>query len=79
MENLKKYMDKVIMGICVVLFIFMLIMGSYQIISRYILKDPSTISEIGNIFFYLDVNVCRSLCIWKKRTYEHGIFCGEIF
>ena len=45
MENLKKYMDKVIMGICVVLFIFMLIMGSYQIISRYILKDPSTISE----------------------------------
>ena len=32
MENLKKYMDKVIMGICVVLFIFMLIMGSYQII-----------------------------------------------
>ena len=77
MENLKKYMDKVIMGICVVLFIFMLIMGSYQIISRYILKDPSTISEELVTYSFTWMSMFAGAYVFGKREHMSMVFFVE--
>ena len=45
MNNIRKGLDKVLLGTCVALFACMTLMGTYQISSRYIFKAPSTLSE----------------------------------
>lgn len=77
MENLKKYMDRIIMGICVILFIFMLIMGSYQIISRYVLKDPSTISEELVTYSFTWMSMFAASYVFGKREHMSMVFFVE--
>lgn len=45
MEGIRKGLDKLILFICVVLFMLMTVVGTYQILVRYVFKSPSTISE----------------------------------
>ena len=45
MQSLRQILDKVLITICVVLFIEMTIVGTYQIVTRYFFNSPSTISE----------------------------------
>ena len=44
-KTVRKWMDRIIMGACIVLFAFMVVIGSYQIITRYFFNAPSTVSE----------------------------------
>ena len=77
MENIKKYMDKIIMGVCIILFIFMLIMGSYQIISRYVLKDPSTISEELVTYSFTWMSMFAGAYVFGKREHMSMVFFVE--
>ena len=45
LDNIRNVMNKVIRIICIVLFAFMVIIGMYQILVRYIFNSPSTVSE----------------------------------
>ena len=45
MSTIRFYLDKSIAIFCVFIFIFMTIVGTYQITSRYFFNSPSTISE----------------------------------
>jgi TRAP-type C4-dicarboxylate transport system permease small subunit len=45
MQTLRNILDKTLGFICVLLFVFMTIIGTYQIITRYVFQAPSTISE----------------------------------
>lgn len=45
MITLKKYMDKTLEIICLVLFSLMVLVGTYQIVTRYVFSRPSTVSE----------------------------------
>ena len=45
LDNIRNVMNKVIRIICIVLFAFMVIIGTYQILVRYIFNSPSTVSE----------------------------------
>ena len=65
LDNIRNVMNKVIRIICIVLFAFMVIIGTYQILVRYIFNSPSTVSE----------ELLSRLCVWKKRTYENGVSC----
>ena len=52
--SIRKWMDKIIMGACIVLFGLMVIVGSYQIITRYFFNKPSTVSEELLTFSFVD-------------------------
>ncbi|MDD6317223.1 MAG: TRAP transporter small permease subunit, partial [Succinatimonas hippei] len=45
MQALRTLLDRVVMTVCVILFIEMTIVGTYQIVTRYFFNSPSTISE----------------------------------
>lgn len=44
--SIRKWMDKIIMGACIVLFGLMVIVGSYQIITRYFFNKPDRKSVV---------------------------------
>lgn len=43
--DIKNLLSSILSWICVVLFAFMTLLGTYQIITRYVFNRPSTISE----------------------------------
>ena len=45
LNNIRKVINTVIKTACILLFGFMVIIGTYQILVRYIFNNPSTISE----------------------------------
>ena len=45
LDNIRNVMNKVIRIVCILLFAFMVIIGTYQILVRYIFNSPSTVSE----------------------------------
>lgn len=79
MKKIKDYIDKIIIGICVILFVFMLIMGSYQIISRYVLKAPSTISEELVTYSFTWMSMFAASYVFGKREHMNMVFFVERF
>ena len=45
LHTIRKWLDKIVGTICILLFALMVVVGSYQIITRFIFNNPSTISE----------------------------------
>ena len=45
LHTIRKWLDKIVETICILLFALMVVVGSYQIITRFIFNNPSTISE----------------------------------
>lgn len=45
LHTIRKWLDKIVGTICIFLFALMVVVGSYQIITRFIFNNPSTISE----------------------------------
>ena len=68
MNKLRNILNKTIEVICMALLGFMVVLGTWQIITRYLLNNPST------IFICMDGFAWVSICIWKKRSYDYGIF-----
>ena len=44
-EKTKKFLSAILSWVCIILFAFMTLVGTYQIITRYVFNSPSTISE----------------------------------
>ena len=45
LHTIRKWLDKIVGTICILLFALMVVVGSYQIITRFVFNNPSTISE----------------------------------
>ena len=45
LHKIRKGVDTVVGGICIFLFAVMVVVGTYQIVTRFIFNSPSTISE----------------------------------
>ncbi|SFU75278.1 TRAP-type C4-dicarboxylate transport system, small permease component [Clostridium sp. DSM 8431] len=45
MEKIREVLDKVLGYICCVLLVFMTLAATWQVISRYVLNNPSTVTE----------------------------------
>ncbi len=45
MEHIRTLLDRIIQAVCCLLFIVMVGVASWQVISRYVLNSPSTVSE----------------------------------
>ncbi len=79
MENLRNGLDKLILFICVVLFIFMTVVGTYQISVRYIFKDPSTISEELISYSFAWMSMFAASYVFGKRDHMRMVFFVEKF
>lgn len=69
MQKLKYVLNRVLEIICIALFAFIIIIGSYQIITRYIFNSPSTVSEELLTFSFTWLALLASALVFSKR--EH--------
>ena len=72
LDSLRKGIDFVLSFLCSLLFAAMVVIGTYQIMARFIFRSPSTVSEeLFDILLYLDGAFGRRMRFWKKRAYAH--------
>ena len=74
---IRKWMDKIIMGACIVLFGLMVIVGSYQIITRYFFNKPSTVSEELLTFSFVWMALLASAYVFGIRDHMRMGFLAD--
>ena len=72
MEAIRKLLDKCLITFCVFLFMFMTVIGSYQIITRYFFNSPSTISEELVTYSFTWLSIFNR--IWRARPPLYGLY-----
>lgn len=77
MKSLRNFLDKVIIGICVILFAFMTVVGTYQILTRYVFKAPSTVSEELISYSFAWMSMFAASYIFGKRDHMRMVFFVE--
>lgn len=79
MEGIRKGLDKLILFICVVLFMLMTVVGTYQILVRYVFASPSTISEELISYSFAWMSMFAASYIFGKRDHMRMVFFIEKF
>lgn len=79
MEGIRKGLDRLILLICVVLFMLMTVVGTYQILVRYVFKSPSTISEELISYAFAWMSMFAASYIFGKRDHMRMVFFIEKF
>ena len=69
MQKFKYSLNKALEIIWIIIFAFLIIIGSYQIITRYIFNSPSTISEELLTFSFTWLALLAASLVFSKR--EH--------
>ena len=79
MEALHKFrnvLNKIVETICIVLFAMMVVVGTYQIVTRFIFNSPSTISEELLTYSFAWMAMFASAYVFGKR--DHGMVVGNL-
>lgn len=79
MCKIRCILDKVIMSICVFLFMLMTVVGTYQITTRYVFKSPSTISEELIAYSFAWMSMFAASYVFGKRDHMAMVFFVERF
>ena len=67
-------MQKVIRIVCILLFAFMVIIGTYQILVRYIFNSPSTVSEELLTYSFAWMAMFATAYVFGKRDHMRMTF-----
>lgn len=79
MGNLKIKLTKALEVICISLFVFITILGLYQIITRYVFNSPSTISEELLTFAFTWMALLSAALVFGKRDHMRMEFVANLF
>ena len=77
MEALHKFrnvLNKIVETICILLFALMVVVGTYQIITRFIFNNPSTISEELLTYSFAWMAMFASAYVFGKRDHMRMTF-----
>lgn len=69
MSNLMKYFNRALEIICIFIFAFIVVVGAYQIITRYVFNAPSTKSEELLTYSFTWLALLSAALVFGKR--EH--------
>lgn len=69
MKNVKKILDKIISTVCVVIFISMVLLTTYQVVTRYIFKSPSSISEVLTRYLFVWLILLSATYVFGQRDH----------
>lgn len=81
MQGLRKVLDKCIISFCVILFMAMTGIGTYQIVTRYFFNSPSTISEELITYSFTWLSILSAAYVFGQRghlcmAYVYNKFTG---
>ncbi|WP_221387956.1 TRAP transporter small permease [Clostridium perfringens] len=74
MKKLRNILNKTIEVICMALLGFMVVLGTWQIITRYLLNNPSTISEDLLIYSFVWMALLGSAYVFGKKDHMTMVF-----
>lgn len=69
MKKIKNVLDKFLITVSVVLFISMVLLTTYQVISRYVFKSPSSISETLTRYAFVWLIIVSATYIFGQRDH----------
>ena len=74
LHKIRKGMNLVVSTICIVLFAVMVIVGTYQIITRFVFNSPSTVSEELLTYTFAWMAIFSSAYVFGKRDHMRMTF-----
>lgn len=77
MQQLRHVLDRVLAGLVVFLFAFMVVVGTYQILVRYLLNSPSTVSEELLTYAFAWMSLLASVYVFGKRGHMRMGFLAD--
>ena len=77
LHKIRKGMNTVVSTICIVLFAVMVVVGSYQIITRFIFNSPSTVSEELLTYAFAWMAIFSSAYVFGKRDHMRMTFVAD--
>lgn len=75
--NIRRCIDTVIKVICIALFAFMVVIGTYQILVRYIFNSPSTVSEELLTYSFTWMSLFAAAYVFGKRDHMRMGFLAD--
>lgn len=79
MKALKNVMDKFLRWACIILFIFITCIGTYQIVTRYVFNKPSTVSEELLTYSFTWLALIAATYVFGKRDHMRMEFFVQKF
>lgn len=79
MNKLRNILDKMLEIICMVLLSFMVILATWQVITRYVLNNPSTVSEDLLIYSFVWMALLAASYVFGKKDHMSMVFFKEKF
>ena len=77
LHKIRKAMNTVVSTICIVLFAVMVIVGTYQIITRFVFNNPSTVSEELLTYTFAWMAIFSSAYVFGKRDHMRMTFIAD--
>ncbi|MCI7813322.1 MAG: TRAP transporter small permease [Robinsoniella sp.] len=77
LHKIRKGIDMVLSSVCVLLFALMVVVGTYQIVSRYFFNSPSTISEELLTYSFTWMALLASAYVFGKRDHMRMGFLAD--
>ncbi|MEG0014569.1 MAG: TRAP transporter small permease [Cellulosilyticaceae bacterium] len=79
MNALRKYLNKGLEIITVALLAFMVVLGVWQIVTRYVFNNPSVITEELLLYSFVWMGLLGSAYVFGKREHMRMSFFAEKF
>ena len=77
MLRLKSIMTRILEIICVIMFVFITVVGTYQIVTRYVFNSPSTVSEELLTYSFTWLAVLAAALVFGKREHMRMGFLAD--
>lgn len=79
MKSLKRILNRALEIVCISLFVFITIIGMYQIITRYVFNSPSSFSEELLTFSFTWMALLSAALVFGKRDHMRMEFFASKF
>lgn len=77
MRQVRRFVDMVLEWACIALFVLMTVVGSYQIVTRYVFNAPSTISEELLTFSFTWMALLAASYVFGKRGHMRMAYFAD--
>lgn len=77
LQTIRKGLDKILCAACIFLFGLMVVVGTYQIVTRFIFNSPSTVSEELLTYSFVWMALLSAAYIFGKRDHMRMGFVAD--
>lgn len=77
LHKIRRMMDTILSGLCILLFALMIVAGTYQIVARYFFNSPSTVSEELLTYSFTWMALLAAAYVFGKRGHMRMGFVAD--